>query len=139
MTRTEDFDKNATITVRKQPDDPCQVTDALKNSLVANGFKVLSEVMSENKIEINNRAQKNDSILNQNISKSEVTYVNSQYLITFTYTSFVTHNDVAELNGQIVDLTKNGQIVATFSYMQKGLRMVKTRDLTTEIVKELKK
>ena len=65
---TDFFDARSSITVEAINYDPLIATDALKNALVINGFKVISEMVAKEKIEINNKRHVTDSTFNQDIS-----------------------------------------------------------------------
>ena len=117
---TPNFNTKASITVQSYPDDPLIVVDALKNSLVEAGFKVISEKVAKEKVELSNKGQITDSTFNQDVSLGKTTYIKSVYVITFSY-KWDAYNILTDLQGQIVDLTSDGEIVATFSYSKKGM------------------
>ena len=132
---TAKFDPKASITVESLDYDPCLAIDALKNSLLINGFKVISERVAKEKTEISNSAKTSDSSLNQEISSSKTTYMKSTYVITLNYN--YRHSSscggivMSTLGGQIVDLAMDGEIVATFSFKQ-GLMESKCTSMVME-------
>lgn len=118
---TDSFDPRASITVEAKSYDPCLATDALKNNLVMNGFKVISERVAKQKLETTNKGTVSDSTFNQEISTGKTTYLKSVYVVTINYN----YRDdtgcggtvMSDLTGQVVDLN-DGEIVATFSFKQ---------------------
>jgi len=48
---TDDFNPKASITVQPANPDYIGITDALKNNLVMNGFKVISEAVAKERVE----------------------------------------------------------------------------------------
>jgi hypothetical protein len=138
VTITDSFNKKASITVGQLKDDPLLVTDALKNALVSNGFKVISEQTSNKQIELSNQKVKTDSTLNQSMTLGSKEYINSIYYLTIHY-NFI-HNgfgsSISDFYGQITDLLNDGQIVVTFSYQEKGLGR-NTLELMQSLVKTI--
>ena len=115
---TANFNRNASITVQPANPDYIGITGALINNLVMNGFKVISETVAKERVELSNKKQTSDTTVNQEISLGKTTYIKSVYVITFSYDYFQNNSGtyLKGLNGQIVDLTNDGEIVATFSY-----------------------
>lgn len=139
---TETFDPRASITVESKPYDPLRATDVLKNSLVMSGFKVISERVAKEKYEIKNKGNLNDTSFNQDISAGRTTYIKSVYLITFSYNYRLDMGCggqvISDLNGQIVDLANDGEIVATFSFSQNSFEGKCTSTIMESIAKSLK-
>ncbi len=139
---TEFFDARASITVAALNPDPLLATDALKNALVMNGFKVISERIAREKIELSNKGQVTDSTFNQEISVGKTTYLKSVYVVTFNYQQRADTgcggSVMSNLSGQIVDLTNDGQIVATFSFKQDNFEGKCTSDVMNALAKKLK-
>lgn len=139
---TENFDPRASITVEGLQNDPVLAADALKNSLVMNGFKVISERVAKEKLEINNKGTTTESNFNQDISASQTTYMKSVYVVTLNYN----YRDdtgcggrvMSNLSGQIIDLANDGQIVATFSFKQGSLAGKCTSTIMEDLAKALK-
>jgi hypothetical protein len=52
---TDNFNPNASITVEPPQTDDIGISDALKNSLVMNGFKVISEKVAKERVELSNK------------------------------------------------------------------------------------
>jgi hypothetical protein len=115
---TDNFNPKTSITVQRPTGDYIGIADMLKNNLVMNNFKVISEAVAKERIELSNKKQFTDSTFNQDASLGKTTYVNSVYVITFTYDNFQNASGtyLTALNGQVVDLANDGEIVATFSY-----------------------
>ncbi len=115
---TDNFNPKASITVQPANPDYIGITDALKNNLVMNGFKVISEQVARERVELSNKRQTSDTTVNQDISLGKTTYLKSVYVITFSYNSFENASGtyLTGINGQVVDLANDGEIVATFSY-----------------------
>ena len=119
---TDSFDPRASITVEAKSYDPCLAADALKNNLVMNGFKVISERVAKQKLETTNKGTISDSTFNQEISTGKTTYLKSVYVVTINYN----YRDdtgcggrvISDLTGQVIDLVNDGEIVATFSFKQ---------------------
>lgn len=107
-----------------------------------NSFKVISERSAKQKIELNNNGQVTDSTLNQDISLSKTTYLNSIYVVTLNYQyrpdTGCGGAVISNLNGQIVDLATDGQIVATFSFTQGNLGGKCTSTVMNAVAKKLK-
>ena len=139
---TDFFDARASITVEALRSDPLIATDALKNALVMNGFKVISERVAKEKVEINNQGQVSASTFNQDISVSKTTYLNSVYVVTLNYQyradTGCGGSVMSNLSGQIIDLANEGQIVATFSFKQGGFEGKCTLDIMNALAKKLK-
>ena len=135
---TDSFNIKAPITVTRLSTDPLLVVDALKNNLVEAGFKVLSEKVAKERIELFNSGKFTDSTFSQDISLGKTTYIKSVYAITLTYNTNY-DNALIDLQGQIVDLASDGEIVATFSFRQSGAVPVrKPLDITKVIAEYLK-
>lgn len=139
---TDNFDPRASITVESAPYDPLRATDVLKNNLVMNGFKVISEKVAKEKFVIKNKVITNDTSFNQDISAGRTTYIKSVYVITFTYNYRLDMGCggqvISDLNGQIVDLANDGEIVATFSFSQNSFEGKCTSTIMDAIAKTLK-
>ncbi len=119
---TEKFDARASISVENLYYDPCIAADALRTSLVMNGFKVISEKVAREKIELKNSGQFDNNSFQQDVSVEKREYLNSVYLITLNYQNRANtgscKNVMSAMSGQIVDLASEGEIVATFSFKQ---------------------
>lgn len=139
---TEFFDARASITVEALNSDPLIATDALKNALVINGFKVISERVAKEKVELNNNGQVTDSAFNQDISMGKTTYLKSVYVVTLKYQGRADTGCggavMSNLSGQIVDLANDGLIVATFSFKQGNFEGKCTLDVMNALAKKLK-
>ncbi len=139
---TDFFDAEASITVEALNYDPLIATDALKNALVMNSFKVISERVVKERIELNNKGQLTDSTFNQDVSIGKTTYLKSVYLVTFNYQHRANigcgGSVMSNLSGQIFDLASDGQIVATFSFKQWNFEGKCTSDVMNALAKKLK-
>ncbi len=136
---TDSFDIKASITVENISNDHLLVVDALKNNLVEAGFKVISERVAKERIELSNKGEMTDSTFNQDISLGKTKYIKSIYFVTLSY-KWNAYDALTDLQGQIVDLASNGEIVATFSFHQSGVFTVrKPLDITKVIAESLKK
>lgn len=135
---TENFDPNASITVTPPKKDDLIFAGALKNSLVVNGFKVISETVAKEKIELFNKKQTSDTTVNQEMSAGTTTYIKSVYAITFDYSEYLNHSDIADLTGQVADLANDGLIVATFSFYQGAFGSKKMSTIANALAKALK-
>jgi len=134
----DSFNIKAAITVTRLSNDPLLVVDALKNNLVEAGFKVISEKVAKERIELSNKGEVTDSSFKQDISLGKTTYVKSVYVATITY-NWNENNALTDLQGQIVDLAADGEIVATFSFRQSGAVPVrKPIEITRVIANKLK-
>ena len=135
---TDSFNIKAAITVTRLSNDPLLVVDALKNNLVEAGFKVISEKVAKERIELSNKGEVTDSSFKQDISLGKTTYVKSVYVATITY-NWNEYNALTDLQGQIVDLAADGEIVATFSFRQSGAVPVrKPIEITKAVAEKLK-
>lgn len=121
---SDDFNPKASITVEQNQYDAISSGVALKNSLVMNGFKVISERTAKSQLELVNSVRQSDTTFNQNISASSSLTVKSIYVITFSYQTRANigrcPSVMSQLSGQVVDLVNDGEIVATFSFSQGG-------------------
>ncbi|MFN3530250.1 MAG: hypothetical protein ACK417_10060 [Bacteroidia bacterium] len=139
---TDFFDARASITVEALNYDPLIATDALKNALVMNGFKVISERVAKEKIELSNKGQVTDSTFNQDVSIGKTTYLKSVYVVTLNYQyradTGCGGSVMSNLSGQIIDLANDGQIVATFSFKQGNFEGKCTSDVMNALAKKLK-
>ena len=137
---TDSFNIKAPITVTRLSNDPLLVVDALKNNLVEAGFKVMSEKVAKERIELSNKGEVTDSSFKQDISVGKTTYVKSVYVATITYNSSNRYDILTDLKGQIVDLASDGEIVATFSFSQSGVfKIWKPIEITKVIAEYLKR
>jgi hypothetical protein len=106
------------------------------------GFKVISERVAKEKFEIKNKGNLNDTSFNQDISAGSTTYIKSVYIITFSYNYRLDMGCggqvMSDLNGQIVDLANDGEIVATFSFSQNSFEGKCTSTVMEAIAKSLK-
>jgi hypothetical protein len=138
---TDAFDPKVSITVRPPQSDGLDLAGALKNSLVTNDFKVISETVAKEQIELVNKKQTSDTTSNQEISAGKTTYIKSVYLITFNYKydeyTYHPHVDL-NLSGQVVDLANDGAIVATFSFRKNMFATKKISALMENIALALK-
>lgn len=136
---TDSFNIKVPMTVARLSSDPLSVVDALKNNLVQKGFRVLSERVAKERIELSNKGQFTDSTFKQDVSIGGTTYIKSVYAVTLSY-STNDYNALTDLQGQIVDLTADGEIVATFSFQQSGAVPVrKPIEITKKVAELLKK
>lgn len=137
---TDNFNPNTSITVTPPNSDVIGMTDMIKNNLVMNGFKVISEAVAKQRVELSNKKQTSDTTLDQKISVGKTTYINSLYVITFTYDPFINFsgNYILALNGQVVDLANEGEIVATFSYQHGSMGARTPRIVVEALCKALK-
>jgi hypothetical protein len=135
---TESFNPVASITVTGISNDRLLVVDALKNNLVEMGFKVISEKVAKERIELINKGEFTDSTFKQDISLGKTTYIKSIYVVTLTY-NWNAYDALTDLQGQIVDLASDGEIVATFSFSQSGAVPVRKPLAITKVVAELLK
>lgn len=117
---TQNFNTKTSITVQAIENDPILVVDAFKNSLVEAGFKIISEKVAKERIELSNKGQISDSTFQQEISLGKTTYLRTIYVVTLSYKVDL-YDYLTDLQGQIVDLAADGEIVATFSYQKKGM------------------
>ncbi len=139
---TDIFDSRASITVEALKQDPLIATDALKNALVMQGFKVISERVAKERIELNNKGQISDTAFNQDMLVTNTTYLKSVYVITLQYQwrpdMGCGGSVMSNLSGQIVDLTNDGQIVGTFSFKQGSFKGKCTAEVMNALAKKLK-
>lgn len=139
---TDNFDPRASITVEALQYDPVLAADALKNNLVMNGFKVISERVAKEKVEISNKGTISDTTFNQDISAGKTTYLKSVYVITLNYNyradTGCGGTVMSDMSGQIIDLANDGEIVATFSFKQGGLEGKCTSTVMEALAKALK-
>lgn len=140
---TDFFDVRSSITGESLNNDPLLVADALKNALVINSFRVISERVAREKTELNNRGQVTDTTYNQDISIGTTTYINSVYVVTLKYQyrsdTGCGGSVMSNLSGQVIDLANDGQIVATFSFKQGSFGGKCTEDVMNALASTLKK
>lgn len=139
---TDSFDPRASITVEALRHDPVLAADALKNNLVMNGFKVISERVAKEKIEISNKGTTSDTAFNQDISAGRTKYLKSVYVVTLNYNyradTGCGGTVMSNMSGQIVDLANDGEIVATFSFKQGAFEGKCTSTVMEALAKALK-
>ena len=116
-----DFNPNASITVEGLNYDTEGVGNYLKNALLMEGFKVISERVAKETIEIKNKAQVTDTTLNQDISVEKTINMKSIYATSMRYSTVSVLGcgnliGIANLSGQIIDLSNDGNIVVSFTY-----------------------
>jgi hypothetical protein len=139
---TDNFEPRASITVEALRYDPVLAADALKNNLVMNGFKVISERVAKEEVEISNKGTTSDTTFYQDISAGKTIYLKSVYVITLNYNfradTGCDRTVMSDMSGQIVDLANYGEIVATFSFKQGGLEGKCTSTVMEALAKALK-
>lgn len=139
---TDAFDPRASITVEALKNDPLVAASSLVNALVMNGFKVISEKVARDKVEISNKGQATDTTFNQDVTMTKSRYLTSVYIVTFAYQSRADTgcggSVISSMSGQIVDLASDGQIVATFSFKQGNLEGKCTSDVMNALARKLK-
>ena len=106
-----DVDKIGSVTVVSFGNDPMGFQGNLTYSMASQGFRTLSQSVAKKRLlEVENKTTLN----NQNITvEGPSTILNSDLVITFTY-NYVTTNFGSELTGlniQIIDLTKDGEVI----------------------------
>ena len=140
--KTDFFDSRASITVEALNYDPVLAVDALKNALVMNSFKVISERVAKERVEINNKIETTENSVNQDISAGKTKYMNSVYVVTLNYKSRADTGCggqvMSNLLGQIIDLANDGQIVATFTFRQGSFEGKCTENVMMALAKKLK-
>lgn len=106
-----DVDKISSVTVVSSGNDPMGFGGNLTYSLASQGFRTLSQSVAKKKLlEIENKK----SLNKQNITiEGPATTFNSDLVITFTYSYLSTAfgSELTSLNIQIIDLTKDGEII----------------------------
>jgi hypothetical protein len=139
---TDKFDSRASISVENLYYDPCIAADALRTSLVMNGFKVISEKVAREKIELKNSGQFDNNSFQQDVTLEKREYLNSVYLITLNYQNRANtgscKNVMSAMSGQIVDLASDGEIVATFSFKQSNFEGKCPSDIMDALAIKLK-
>ena len=137
---TDSFNPKASITVHRADGDNYGVTDAIQNSLLMNGYKVISEAVAKKRAELSNKVQISDSTLNQDISIGNTTYVKSIYLVTFSFETYENFSGtyLLALNGQVVDLANDGELVATFTYRHSASFAIKLHKVVDALGEEFK-
>lgn len=137
---TDSFNRRASITVMPLDNDNIGMKDFIKNYLVMNGFKVKSETAAKQRVELSNSKEEIDTTLKQDVSIGQTTYVKTDYILTFSYDSlsngFGTY--ILGLNGQIVDMANDGEIVATFTYSHGAAAARKPGIVAEALCKDLK-
>jgi hypothetical protein len=107
-----------------------------------NGFKVISERMTQERMEFKNKTEINNNTTNQDISIGKTAYIKSSYVVTMNYTGRLEigcgGQTISSLSGQIVDLNNNGKIVATFSFNQSSFEGKCTTDVMNMIAEIIK-
>lgn len=140
---TENFDPKTSITVTALNNDPVLAVNHLKNSLLMNGFKVISERVAQEKVEMSNKGEVTDTTFNQDVSVGKTTYVKSVYAITMSYQYRADMGCggqvISNLTGQIVDLANDGELVATFNFSQNSFQGKCTLTIMQALAAKLKK
>ncbi len=120
--KTPEFDSRASITVEGMSYDPIMAGNSLRSALLMQGFKVISERVAQEKIELANKVTYTDTSITQNASVGNTTYMKSVYVVTLNYQyradTGCGGQVMSNMSGQIIDLANDGQIVATFSFKQ---------------------
>jgi hypothetical protein len=118
--KSESFSNKATFTFNILPHDPVNLVQSFENAFAFIGLDILSQTAIINKIEMDEDQVKTDNSKTRKTSLTNTNYIKSQYLVTLNY--FSGYNPAfykiqcKDLKGQIVDLTQDSKIVATFSY-----------------------
>jgi hypothetical protein len=134
---TDAFDPKASITV---PDfnDPLLASTDLSSALVMNGFKVISDRVVADRLEI----RKTSSGSDEDLTVERKLDIKSVYAVKLTYQSRADTGCggrvISRLSGQIVNLDNDGEIVATFSFKQGALWGRCTSDIMNALAKKLK-
>jgi hypothetical protein len=139
-----DFNSKASITVEGLSNDAEGVSNSLRSALLMGGFKVISERVAKEKLELNNKGQLTDTTFNQDISVGKTTYVKSVYVISMQYSTVAVLGcgnavGIANLSGQVIDLFDDGNIVATFTYKMSMLNSQCADTIMDALVDILKK
>lgn len=139
-----DFNPKASITVEGSSNDAEGVGNALRSALLMEGFKVISERVAKEKLELKNKGQVDSNQFKQDISVEKTTYINSVYVVTMQYSTVAVLGcgngiGIANISGQIIDLLNEGNIVATFTYKMSMLNSQCSDTLMESLVDILKK
>jgi len=139
-----DFNTKVSITVEGLSNDAEGVGNTLRSALLMGGFRVISERVAKEKLELKNKWQVDSSQFKQESSVKKTTYVNSVYVISMQYSTIAVLGcgngvGIANISGQIIDLLNEGNIVATFTYKMSMLNSQCSDTIMESFVDILKK
>lgn len=130
---TDSFDPKASITV---PDfgDPLLAGESLSGALVMNGFKVISDRVVSDRLEVEKETA-------QKVSMERKLDIKSVYAVKLSYQTRADTgcggSVISRMSGHIVDLD-SGAIVATFSFKQNGFGSKCASDIMNALARKLK-
>jgi hypothetical protein len=141
---TPDFNSKSSITVEGLTNDNEGVSNSLRSALLMGGFKVISERVAKEKLELKNSEQVDNTTFKQEVSLGKTTYVNSVYIVSMQYSTVAVIGcgngvGISNISGQIIDLLNDGNIVATFTYKMSMLSSQCADTLMESLVDILKK
>lgn len=141
---SSDFNPKSSITVEGLSNDAEGVGNTLRTALLMGGFKVISERVAQEKLELKNKGQIDSSEFKQEISVEKTTYINSVYVISMQYSTVAVLGcgngvGLANISGQIIDLLNGGNIVSTFTYKMSMLNSQCPSTVMESLVDILKK
>lgn len=139
-----DFNSKSSITVEGLTNDDEGVGNTLRTALLMGGFKVISERVAKEKLELKNNGKVDSSEFKQEVSVERTTYINSVYVISMQYSTIAVLGcgngvGLANISGQIIDLLNGGNIVATFTYKMSMLNSQCADSVMESLVDILKK
>lgn len=139
--KSPEFNLESSITVSSLKYDPLGISLVLSNALMQNGFKVISSKSAQEKVTLSNSGNTSVGEFNQNVELSNSQTFKSVYVINYSYEW---RSDLGcggsvlnRINGQIVDLINDDQVVATFSFNQNELEGKCAERVMVELAKLL--
>lgn len=138
---TDAFDPKASITVPNF-NDPLLAANSLTNALVMNGFKVISDQVVSDRLELQKDTDLTETGSAQTVSVERKLDIKSTYAVKLEYQTRADTGCggwvVSRMSGHIVNLDNDGEIVATFSFKQNGLEGKCASDIMNALAKKLK-
>jgi hypothetical protein len=119
VTKTENFDPNASITIVAE-NDPLGIQSKLEHLFLTKGFEVISEATAQKKIKYHQEIKSDSNKIENKGEVSSVQEINSVYALKFQYTSrmdFPAGQVFSSFNASVIRLV-DGQLVATTSFSQ---------------------
>jgi hypothetical protein len=139
--KSSEFSKEASLTVSDLKYDPLGISFVLSNALMQNGFKVISSKSAQERVTLSNSGSNAGGEFNQNMELSKSQTFKSVYVINYSYDwrsdIFCGGSVITRINGQIVDLINDDQVVATFSFNQTDIEGKCAERVMFELVKLL--
>lgn len=132
-----EINKEKPLVVSELSQDPMSLTSVFRDELRFNKYNVVSDAVSKNSINIDEEGKKSNSGSTEMYASKEI---NATYVVNITYKGDYTlllDTYVALIEGELIDLSNGGNILASFRMEMKGV--VSSIDLIRFVVDKINK